>query len=183
MPARDARCFLACALAAALALPVPATACTLFPPPLALPDEPKEAFALRAQSLLAAQYDEERRRWQESHFEEAERVLLARVTAVRTTPGDQSPLVTAHGLIAIKGDLPSAPSQVRDDRMRSCAAIVGGSRRAARPGDYIILFDATRLNPGDPAITLEIPVHEARDPRLISAINAAPSQLRKQAEP
>lgn len=183
MHAINARHCLALALALALTPPAPATACVPYLPPLDLPDETLEAFGLRTRSLLATRYDEERRSWQQSRFDQAERVLLARVSAVRNTAGDHLPLVTAQALLAIKGDLPAAPLNVRDSRGQSCAPTVGGERRAARVGDYIILFDATQLNPGDPSVAIEIPVHEARDPRLIDALYAAPRQLSKKAKP
>ena len=179
---KDHHC-LAVALAVALASSAPVMACVPYLPPLNLPDETPEAFDLRTRSLLAARYDEERRSWQQGRFEQAERVLLARVTSIRSTAGDHLPLVTAQALLAIKGELPAAPLDVRDRRGQSCAPTVGGQRRSARVGDHIILFDATRLNPDAPSVTMEIPLHEARDPRLIDAIYAAPRQLMNQAKP
>jgi len=136
-----------------------------------LPGEADEAYQLRSSSLLAAQYDEERRWWQQGLFDRAERVVIARVTVISgAANGDRNPWIAARPLAAIKGPLPATRIAVEDRRMQSCAAIVGGERRRARAGDYIIVFEATRLNEGDARGTWEIPIHEARDPRLIEAI-------------
>ncbi|MDQ3074944.1 MAG: hypothetical protein M3Q88_04950 [Pseudomonadota bacterium] len=169
------------ALIAAFAQVVPAAACVPFAPMLALPDEPDEAYRLRSSSLLAAQYDEERRRWQQGLFNRAERVLIARVTG-HPAGKDGDRWIAAQPLAAIKGELPAAPIAVQDRRMQSCAAVVGGERRRARAGDYIILFDATRFNEGDAPVAVEIAIHKARDPRLIDAIRGArlaPAELHR----
>lgn len=145
----------------------PASGCTLFPPFRQLPGEAADAYKLRSSSLLAAQYDEERRSWQVHHYDRADRVFIARVLEVSSNPADggQGQTLLVDPLRAVKGTLPTQRMSVQDMRYLSCQGIVGGVRRSARVGDYTIIFESAQGSK-------EVAIHEARDPRLIAAIGS-----------
>ncbi|MDQ3080477.1 MAG: hypothetical protein M3R03_10840 [Pseudomonadota bacterium] len=156
----------------------------MFAPFLRLPDEQEEAYKLRASSVEAALYDEERRSWQQGLYDRAERVFFAKVLDNRELSTRAVPelRITVQPVRAVKGELPTTTVNVQENRHASCQIIVGGVRRSAKAGDYTIVFDGTRLNAGDLPTTREISIHEARDPRLIQALrdwDGAESRLRR----
>lgn len=167
-----------------LGLGAPAAACTLFPPFLRLPGEQDDAYILRAASLEAALYDEERRSWQQHLYDRAERVFFAKVVDNQEVSAGGIPerRISVRPVRALKGELPTTTVHMRENRHASCQIIVGGVRRSAKAGDYTIVYDGSRLNPGDPPMTREISIHEVRDPRLIQGLRdwaAAEAQLRR----
>ena len=157
-------------LLAALGHAVPAAACTLFAPFQMLPGEPSEAYRLRASSLLLAQYDEERRLWQQNRYDRADQVFIARVIHSKSATA-QAPdrRMMVQPLRALKGELPISRVTIHDVRSISCQRVVGGVRKSAAAGDYTIVFIAPP-SLEDGASIKEIPIHEARDPRLLEAI-------------
>lgn len=160
----------------------PAIACVPPPPPVQFPDETREAYSARATIVHADTLDEDRRSLQERLFDQASSVVLARVISSTPVPIDGWGMpVTGHRIEAeplhtLKGEPLSGTLTLADRSISSCGLAGGGPATSQKAGAKIIIFRNGFLE-GEIG-NFGIPLTDAREPRLMKALNQAALALR-----
>jgi len=154
-------------------------ACIGPPPPIELPGESAKAHESRRAAVFSAIADEDRRRFQTTLFDKAVSVTLGLV--LRSRPAETRDgvgrEVEVRPVAALKGAEASGPIVLANRYLTSCGWAGGGSATASAVGEYVIVFEGN-LFADSLAEPYGIHINEARDPRLLDALNNAAVSLR-----
>lgn len=167
---------------AVLVAATPALACVPPPPPLQLSGESRQAYADRSKAFVEALSNEDQRARQVRLYGAASRVSLARVINSTPLPGtldDGQPRrrVDVQPVAAFKGPAPSGRAiRLEDAGMTTCGRYGGGSATAAKPGDYVLLFEG--VDTGGLSRNLGLLLNELREPRILERFNEVIQQAR-----
>jgi hypothetical protein len=152
------------------AVPNPALACVLPPPPLPLPGESPDAYRIRSKAVLESEERDLQLNFQAKLMDSAKRVSIGVIIDRGPSPAfSLGRRISARPLKVIKGTPSTEPVVLEDRSMTDCGPIGGGSAPSAGAiGDYVIVFEGPALSDGEPSSGML--VSEARDPRLLDAL-------------